>query len=254
MPISPPENGLLYTANNIKLKLGDKVVGQGTVYISQKWVQKLSALLEMMILKFLFLFLRSTLSWQPVDLQEGISIEWKQVSLHGISSNPRKCIYFMLDRKVEWEGVYMGRSLEINGQNGGGDEIQRNAVANNDVDEGNGSDEPDDDDEDDDNFEDAVDQQLEDVTECWLLPDDIHTVDTMYNAMTTCQALHPDSADSNSEDSDPMEDAGGMAFDDQDMVEDALTLGRNGGEVGGMQNLSLDDDDERFEDADEWGY
>ncbi|XP_034476176.1 methylosome subunit pICln [Drosophila innubila] len=230
MPISPPEHGLLYTANNIKLKLGDKVVGQGTVYISQ-----------------------NTLSWQPVDLQEGISIEWKQVSLHGISSNPRKCIYFMLDRKVEWEGVYMGRSLEINGQNGGGDEIQRNAnnVANNEVDEGNGSDEPDDDEEDDDNFEDAVDQQLDDVTECWLLPDDIHTVDTMYNAMTTCQALHPDSADSNSEDSDPMEDAGGMAFDDQDMVEDALTLGRNGGEVGGMQNLSLDDDDERFEDADE---
>ncbi|KAL7736367.1 hypothetical protein ACLKA6_014836 [Drosophila palustris] len=230
MPISQPEHGLLYTANNIKLKLGDKVVGQGTVYISQ-----------------------NTLSWQPEDLQDGISIEWKQVSLHGISSNPRKCIYFMLDRKVEWEGVYMGRSLEVNGQNGGGggDAIQRNAVANNEVDEGNGSDEPDDDDEDDDNFEDAVDQQLDDVTECWLLPDDIHTVDTMYNAMTTCQALHPDSADSNSEDSDPMEDAGGMAFDDQDMAEDALTLGRNGGEVGGMQNLSLDDDDERFEDADE---
>lgn len=205
---------------------------------------------------FLFsIFARSTLSWQPVDLVDGISIEWKQVSLHGISANPRKCIYFMLDCKVEWEGVYMGRSLELNGQNGGGDEPQRNAVAvaNNDVDEGNGSDEHDDDDDDDDNFEDAVDQQLADVTECWLLPDDIHTVDTMYNAMTTCQELHPDSADSNSEDSDAMEDAGGvgMAFDDQDMVEDALTLGRNGGEVGGMQNLSLDDDDERFEDADE---
>ncbi|XP_064544294.1 methylosome subunit pICln [Drosophila montana] len=230
MPISPPENGLLYTANNIKLKLGDKVVGQGTIYISQ-----------------------NTLSWQPADLAEGISIEWKQVSLHGISSNPRKCIYFMLDRKVEWEGVYMGRSPEVNGQNGAGDEPHRNAVANNDDDEGNGSDEHDQDDEDDDNFEDAVDQQLDEVTECWLLPDDIHTVDTMYNAMTTCQALHPDSADSNSEDSDPMEDAGGvgMAFDDQEMVDDALTLGRNGGEVGGMQNLSLDDDDDRFEDADE---
>lgn len=165
----------------------------------------------------------------------------------------------MLDRKVEWEGVYMGHSPEVNGQNGGGgDELRRNAVAlaNNEVDEGNGSDEHDQDDEDDDdddNFEDAVDQQLDEVTECWLLPDDIHTVDTMYNAMTTCQALHPDSADSNSEDSDPMEDAGGvgMAFDDQDMAEDAHTLGRNGGEVGGMQNLSLDDDDERFEDADE---
>ncbi|EDW09929.1 methylosome subunit pICln [Drosophila mojavensis] len=235
MPISPPEHGLLYTANNIKLKLGDKIVGHGTVYISQ-----------------------NTLSWQPADLAEGISIEWKQVSLHGISSNPRKCIYFMLDRKVEWEGVYMGQSPEVNGQNGGGgDELRRNAVAlaNNEVDEGNGSDEHDQDDEDDedDNFEDAIDQHLDEVTECWLLPDDIHTVDTMYNAMTTCQALHPDSADSNSEDSDPMEDAGGvgMAFDDQDMAEDAHTLGRNGGEVGGMRNLSLDDDDERFEDADE---
>ncbi|XP_017836082.1 methylosome subunit pICln [Drosophila busckii] len=227
MPVSMPEHGLLYTANNITFKIGDKVVGKGTVYISQ-----------------------NTLSWQPAELPEGISIEWKQVSLHGISSNPRKCIYFMLDRKVEWEGVYTGRNnVEVNGQNGGGE--QGDGVANNDVDEGNGSDGPDEDDDDDDNFEDAVDQHLDEVTECWLLPDDILTVDTMYNAMTTCQALHPDSADSNSEDSDIMEDAGGMAFEDQDMGEDALTLGRNGGEVGGMQNLSLDDDDERFEDADE---
>jgi len=36
MRVSPPEHGLLYTANNIKLKLGDKVVGEGTVYIAQK--------------------------------------------------------------------------------------------------------------------------------------------------------------------------------------------------------------------------
>ncbi|XP_017124332.1 methylosome subunit pICln [Drosophila elegans] len=212
MRISPPEHGLLYTANNIKLKLGDKVVGEGTIYIAQ-----------------------NTLSWQPSDLAEGISIEWKQVSLHGISSNPRKCIYFMLDHKVEWNGVYGDPPQPaVNGQNGGGPEA--------DVDEGNGSDEHD---EEDDNFEDAVDEQFEEVTECWLLPDDIHTVDTMYSAMTTCQALHPDSADSDSEDSDPMQDAGGL--DDEAMEEeDALTLGRNG-----VQNLSLDDDDERFEDADE---
>ncbi|KAH8233717.1 hypothetical protein KR026_011638 [Drosophila bipectinata] len=203
MPISPPEHGLLYTSNNIKLKLGDKIVGEGTIYIAQ-----------------------NTLSWQPSDLPDGLSIEWKQVSLHGISSNPRKCIYFMLDHKVEWPAAVPA----VNGQNGAD-------PAEADEDEGNGSDE----------FEDAINEDF--VTECWLLPEDIHTVDTMYNAMTTCQALHPDSADSNSEDSDAMEDAGGM--DDEDMEEDALTLGRNGGEVGGMQNLSLDDDDERFEDADE---
>ncbi|EDV54942.1 methylosome subunit pICln [Drosophila erecta] len=211
MRVSPPEHGLLYTANNIKLKLGDKVVGEGTVYIAQ-----------------------NTLSWQPAELQEGISIEWKQVSLHGISSNPRKCIYFMLDHKVEWNGVYGGPPQQVvNGRNGGVSEAE--------VDEGNGSDEHDDDD----NFEDAVDEQFEEVTECWLLPDDIHTVDTMYSAMTTCQALHPDSADSDSEDSDPMQDAGGLE-DEAMEEEDALTLGRNG-----VQNLSLDDDDERFEDADE---
>lgn len=106
---------------------------------------------------------------------------------------------------------------------------------------GNGSDEHDEDD----NFEDAVDEQFGEVTECWLMPEDIHTVDTMYSAMTTCQALHPDSANSDSEDSDPMQDAGGL--EDEAMEEDdALTLGRNG-----VQNLSLDDDEERFEDADE---
>ncbi|KAH8277982.1 hypothetical protein KR018_012200 [Drosophila ironensis] len=218
MPITPPEHGLLYTANNIKLKLDDKIVGEGTVYIAQ-----------------------NTLSWQPSDVADGISIEWKQVSLHGISSNPRKCIYFMLDHKVEWNagrnGAEAAAPPAINGQNGAGD----GPAAEADEDEGNGSDE----------FEDAEDDNEQGVTECWLLPDDIHTVDTMYSAMTTCQALHPDSADSNSEDSDPMEDAGGMALDDEDMEENALSLGRNGGEVGGMQNLSLDDDDERFEDADE---
>lgn len=134
----------------------------------------------------------------------------------------------MLDHKVEWPAALP----VVNGQNGGD-------PAEADEDEGNGSDE----------YEDAINEDF--VTECWLLPEDVHTVDTMYNAMTTCQALHPDSADSNSEDSDAMEDAGGMALEDEDMEEDALTLGRNGGEVGGMQNLSLDDDDERFEDADE---
>ncbi|EDW72011.1 uncharacterized protein Dwil_GK10720 [Drosophila willistoni] len=219
-PVSAPEHGLLYTANNIKLKLGEKIVGDGTVYIAQ-----------------------NSLSWQPSDLPDGISINWTEVSLHGISSNPRKCIYFMLDNKVEWDGVY--GSGQNGNENGIGEPQSRD-----DVDEGNESDE---DDDGVDNFEDALDnEQFDAVTECWLLPDDIHSVDTMYRAMTTCQALHPDSADSDlSEDSDAMQDAGGMAYDDQDMAGDALTLGQNDGEVGGMQNLSLDDDDERFEDADE---
>lgn len=34
--VNPPEDGLIYTANNTKLKIGEKIVGKGTLYISQK--------------------------------------------------------------------------------------------------------------------------------------------------------------------------------------------------------------------------
>ncbi|XP_067633431.1 methylosome subunit pICln [Eurosta solidaginis] len=222
--ISPPDEGLIYTASNIKLKIGEKVIGKGILYISQ-----------------------NSLGWQADNMSEGISISWKQISVHGISSSPSKCIYFMLDHNLEWRGVYDKATREsANNRNGHGGPVNNDDLEvvpmeehpdnenDEDVDEGNATDE---------------DDNGDNLTECWLIPDDVNTVETMFQAMTDCQALHPDSADSISEESDFMDDDG-QNFDNgigpagngaRDDAEDAQ---------GGMRNLNLNDD-ERFADADE---
>uniref|UniRef100_A0A1A9UWQ3 Uncharacterized protein n=1 Tax=Glossina austeni TaxID=7395 RepID=A0A1A9UWQ3_GLOAU len=72
------EVGLSYTGGNVQLKIGEKIIGTGTLSISQ-----------------------SALGWQPDHLEDGISFLWKQISVHGISSaTPAKCIYFMLDHQL----------------------------------------------------------------------------------------------------------------------------------------------------------
>ncbi|XP_017462747.1 PREDICTED: methylosome subunit pICln [Rhagoletis zephyria] len=220
--INAPEEGLVYTANNTKLKIGEQLIGKGTLYISQ-----------------------NSLGWQGEGMNEGISLLWKQISIHGISANPCKCIYFMLDHNLEWRGVYdkTTRAPE-NNHNGNAEGVddgvpmeQRLDNENDEIDEGNATDDEDE----------RNDEQL---TECWLIPDDANTVDIMFQAMTECQALHPDSADSISEESDFMDDEDGESFDNglgpagnsgRDYAEDAQ---------GGMRNLNLNDD-ERFADADE---
>uniref|UniRef100_A0A1A9V0U7 Uncharacterized protein n=1 Tax=Glossina austeni TaxID=7395 RepID=A0A1A9V0U7_GLOAU len=49
-------------------------------------------------------------------------------------------------------------------------------------DEGNATNEEENDDE---IFQDAEEEQ---ITECWLIPEDVNTVDTIFQAMTECQA------------------------------------------------------------------
>uniref|UniRef100_A0A1A9UIS8 Uncharacterized protein n=1 Tax=Glossina austeni TaxID=7395 RepID=A0A1A9UIS8_GLOAU len=93
-------------------------------------------------------------------------------SVHGISSAiPAKSIYFMLDHQLTWPGIYevTAASPYINIQNGVEDE-------------GNATDEEENDDE---IFQDAEEEQ---ITECWLIPEDVNTVDTIFQAMTECQA------------------------------------------------------------------
>ncbi|XP_011184616.1 methylosome subunit pICln [Zeugodacus cucurbitae] len=229
--INPPEDGLIYTANNTKLKIGDKIVGKGTLYISQNYF-----------------------GWQAENMSEGISIPWKQISVHGISSIPSKCIYFMLDHNLEWRGVYdketrasapnISRNGNVNGaevaQQINGEivhmEQQLDDERNIDVDEGNVTD-------------DEGDNTDDHLTECWILPDDVNTVDIIFQAMTECQALHPDSADSLSEESDFMDDDDGNSIESvpvlvgNDEIDDAEDA------QGGIRNLNLND--ERFADADE---
>ncbi|XP_054739059.1 methylosome subunit pICln [Anastrepha obliqua] len=227
--ITPPAEGLIYTARNIKLKIGEKIIGKGSLYISQ-----------------------NSLGWQAEDMNEGISIFWKQISIHGISANPSKCIYFMLDHNLEWRGVYdkatrvsanINHNGNVDGAEGGqGDnngfpmEQQLDNESDGDVDEGNATDEED-------------EHNSDQLTECWLIPDDVNTVDIMFQAMNECQALHHDSADSISEESDFMDDEDGESFGNG--IGPAGNGGRDDAEEaqGGMRNLNLND--ERFADAEE---
>lgn len=150
----------------------------------------------------------------------------------------------MLDHNLEWRDVYdkATRAPEnnYNGNAGGVDEVgfqmeRQLDNENEEIDEGNATDEEDE----------RNDEQL---TECWLIPDDANTVDIMFQAMTECQALHPDSADSVSEESDFMDD-------DDESFDNGLGPAANSGRddaddaQGGMRNLNLND--ERFADADE---
>uniref|UniRef100_W8CAZ4 Methylosome subunit pICln n=1 Tax=Ceratitis capitata TaxID=7213 RepID=W8CAZ4_CERCA len=189
----------------------------------------------------MFILFFSSLAWQAENMNEGISLVWKLISVHGISSNPSKCIYFMLDHNLEWRGVYdkVTRASSNINRNGNIDEVldghqeaQIVNACNVDIDEGNASDEED---------------ENENLTECWITPDDANTVEIIFQAMSECQALHPDSADSISEESDFM--------DDEDNLENGIgsvrNNERNGIEdaQGGIRNLNLND--ERFADADE---
>lgn len=133
--------------------------------------------------------------WQADGRNDGLSIPWTKISLHAISRDPVKCIYFMLDYRLLWPGVIHER----NGSNGNGD-VNEN---DDDVDEGNYDGKwvflcvgcffffliismfSDDDAE---------------MTQMWLIPDDSEEVDKIYNAMVQCQILNPDPNDSLSED------------------------------------------------------
>ncbi|XP_075162224.1 chloride nucleotide-sensitive channel icln [Haematobia irritans] len=205
--VSPPNEGLVFTTENVQLKIDQQPVGKGNVYISQ-----------------------SSLMWKPPNNElEGLSIFWKRISVHGITNAPTKAIYLVIDRQFKWPG-----SDGQNAGNGNGHSSGTNEEDNSDSDE--------------EIFQDAEEDQ---ITECWLLPDDPNVVDTMYQAMTECQALHPDSEDSISEDSDLMEDDENVNFDDADEYIHSLN---GSGDVNSaranMNNLSLDEED-RFADADE---
>ncbi|XP_023302034.2 methylosome subunit pICln [Lucilia cuprina] len=207
--ITPPNVGLAFSSDNVQLKIGHETIGTGSVYISQ-----------------------NSLVWRPDNLeQDGISIFWKQISVHGISSTPSNCIYFMLDHQLKWPGIYEG---DIHNHSNGIAEPPQSGSENESEDEEN------------DVYEDAEEVQM---TECWLIPQDSNCVNTMYQAMTECQALHPDSDDSISGDSEYMDDEeecddneipvlGGI--DENASVEQARD---------NMNNMSLNDD--RFADADE---
>lgn len=133
----------------------------------------------------------------------------------------------MLDHQLKWPGIYDA-------------EIHNNS--NGIVEQSHSDSESASNDDEDDVYEDAEDGQ---VTECWLIPQDPNSVNTMYQAMTDCQALHPDSGDSISGDSEYMEeenedDVEVPVLGENDTIEEARNT---------INNMSLNDD--QFADADE---
>lgn len=109
----------------------------------------------------------------------------------------------MTECEITWPGVY-----ENNVQNNGQNEEE--------ADEGHESD----------GSEEAA------VTEFWvepIRPENLRVVDQIFNAMKQCQSMHPDPADSISEDEDYME-----AEDVEDDVDG------DGDGAGQMRNLNLD--------------
>ncbi|XP_037049142.1 methylosome subunit pICln [Bradysia coprophila] len=155
-PISMPEEGRLYEASNVKLKIDETQLNAGSLY-----------------------FTSTSLLWQADGRTDGLSIPWTKISLHAISTDPVKCVYFMIDYRLQWPGVI----LERNGSNGNGNVSEND----DDVDEGN------------------YDDEDAEMTQMWLIPGDVEEVDKIYGAMIQCQVLNPDPNDSLSEGEEFME-------------------------------------------------
>lgn len=89
----------------------------------------------------------------------------------------------MLNQEIVWPGIYKPSASNLS--------VWREVVNNDDVDKS--------DEENMDSFEEAEEKS---TTECWLLPGDHNIVDTIYRAMSECQALNPDTMDDKSTFSD----------------------------------------------------
>lgn len=173
----------------------------------------------------------SLLSWVDSTTQQGFSLEYPHISLHAISRDeqvhPRQCLYVMVDAKVDLPDV----------------QVQQND--NNDDDDDEESETP--------------------MTEIRFAPDNTNNLDAMFQAMNTCQALHPDPQDSFSDaEEDIYEDA---EEEDVDYYEDddfeyyevgagdanynLPTDTTNGNQNGTEGEESMDIEAGQFEDAEE---
>ncbi|XP_076622733.1 chloride nucleotide-sensitive channel icln isoform X2 [Colletes latitarsis] len=146
-----PQEGIRHKEQNTTVSINDRELGKGTLYITE-----------------------SLLSWVNYDTQQGFSLEYPDISLHGIlrdKLHPRKCLYIVVDAKVDLPDAPLPPS------SGSGSENE--------------------DEDADPNF-----------TEMRFAPDDTNNLDAMFQAMNQCQALYPDPQDSFSDaEEDIYEDA-----------------------------------------------
>ncbi|KAK3909472.1 Methylosome subunit pICln [Frankliniella fusca] len=122
----------------------------------------------------------SRVSWVNASTREGFTLEYPNITLHAISRTPEECLYMMLDTNhlpIEdctkaTLSFYVTIVPGYNNDKESGDE--------------------------DDSDEDPEDGQN---TILKFLPDDSAAIEAMYQAMSQCQALHPDPEQQS--DSDP---------------------------------------------------
>jgi len=165
----------------------------------------------------------SLLSWVNAGTQRGFSLEYPHISLHAVSRDqqvhPRQCLYIMVDAKVDLPDVQVNQNTE----NSSGDED---------------------------------DDSESPMTEMRFAPDNTNNLESMFQAMSQCQALHPDPQDSFSDaEEDIYEDAEEDDFEyyevgagDAPYIIPAEQMGNhNGTEV----EEAMDVEAGQFEDAEE---
>lgn len=67
---------------------------------------------------YFLLRMGSYLRWQENGRDEGISIPWQNISLHAISNTPVKCIYIMLDTRIDYPCGTNGNGRAHENRNG----------------------------------------------------------------------------------------------------------------------------------------
>lgn len=194
----------------------------------------------------LFLYGRAFV-WKPHGHEDGISLQWKDITMHAISNDPSRCVYMMIDFQLLWQGVHPVTHQNGNGfmsarerAAGGANEDSSSSSSGSYGDANEAGDAADDNDANDNDNNDDDDDDA--ISEVWLLPSDRSQVDVIYEIMSQCQVANPDPEDdmmdgsSDSEESFYEEDMGAAAPDAEQQAQDQ------------MANLDLND--ERFEDAD----
>lgn len=145
-------------------------------------------------------------SWVGIQGQ-GFSLEYPHIALHAVSRDltqfHQECLYLMIDvRLVDETGTPM--STPTSSDAGSDSEIE---------DESDGG-----------------------MTEIRFVPDDKNQLDTMFNVMSDCQALHPDEDDSAEDDEVADEDE-----EEPGMFDDAEEETNGAGEAGdGPEQMDAD--------------
>jgi len=137
----------------------------------------------------------SRVSWVS-EAGQGFSLEYPAISLHAVSRDvstyPHDCLYLLLDAKID--ELTTGQPIDHSGD------------------------------------ADLDDDDRVDVTEIRFIPEDATTLECMFHSMSECQALHPDPADSVTDEDESEDDSN---FEDAE--EDSATMG--------IQNVNLGDND-----------